>query len=682
MKLSRIEVVNFRLLREVDLALEDCTTVIVGRNNSGKTSLAEVMHRLLDKQSPRFQLEDFSCDCHEAFIAAADAIRLGEGDAESVARSKVPSIELRLTFEYGDAEPSLGALSPFIVDLDPDCHEAIVLVRFELKDGKLSDLFDGLTDREINSDSKAAFFRSLRERVPACFAVKVWGVAPGDEDNRRLLSASDLRALLHAHFINAQRGLDDVTSGESDVLARTVELLFDTASLPSADPADREIVDELGEAVVDIQAKIDESFGGQLKGLIPALNSFGYPGLGDQLFRVETILDVRKLLSNFTKVLYEGSGGVPLPESYNGLGVRNLIFILLQIAGFYKAYCAEEQPPGIQLIFIEEPEAHLHPQMQTVFIRQLAKTADLLVKNSPARIPWPVQFVVSTHSSHVANEAGFESIRYFLAARQADAGRGTRIKDFRQGLRNINPSTRNFLHQYLTLTRCDLFFADKAVLVEGTSERLMLPVIIQNLEQAEPDHPSLSSQYVTTMEVGGAYAHLFFELLAFLELPTLVITDIDAVEKPGGKACPVHAGKVTSNACIKKWFSGESQLKSLLAKSDYDKVRENIRIAYQCPEDDGGPCGRSFEDAFILANAANFEIDGGSSKQQEDSARDLADNHKKSEFALRHAIEETKWETPRYVLDGIRWLASSSGDAPAGEQVVSAALDPEGAPDA
>ncbi|MGF6547261.1 putative ATP-dependent endonuclease of OLD family [Paraburkholderia youngii] len=117
---------------------------------------------------------------------------------------------------------------------------------------------------------------------------------------------------------------------------------------------------------------------------------------------------MRKLLSNFTKVRYAGYSGVALPESYNGLGARNLIFILLQLAGFYKAFRAETTAQGLHLIFIEEPEARLHPQMQEVFIRQLAKTAQLLVDSTDDKTPWPVQFVVSTHSSHVANEAGVE----------------------------------------------------------------------------------------------------------------------------------------------------------------------------------------------------------------------------------------------------------------------------------
>jgi predicted ATP-binding protein involved in virulence len=79
-----------------------------------------------------------------------------------------------------------------------------------------------------------------------------------------------------------------------------------------------------------------------------------------------------------------------------------------------------ETAPGVHLIFVEEPEVHLHPQMQEVFIRKLGENADVFSKELGAS--WPVQFIVSTHSSHVANEAHFETIRYFLMA--SDDGTG------------------------------------------------------------------------------------------------------------------------------------------------------------------------------------------------------------------------------------------------------------------
>ena len=67
MHISKIAINNFRLLKEVVLYIEEQTTVIVGRNNSGKTSLTEFFRRLLEERGPRFKLEDFSIDAHDKF---------------------------------------------------------------------------------------------------------------------------------------------------------------------------------------------------------------------------------------------------------------------------------------------------------------------------------------------------------------------------------------------------------------------------------------------------------------------------------------------------------------------------------------------------------------------------------------------------------------------------------------
>ena len=328
-------------------------------------------------------------------------------------------------------------------------------------------------------------------------------------------------------------------------------------------------------------------------------------------------------------------------------------------------------------MFIEEPEAHLHPQMQEVFIRQVSNISCQLTAAEDAALPWPVQFIVSTHSSHVANAAGFEAIRYFLPA-SVDGVRHTRVKDLREGLRETPEEHRRFLRQYLTLTRCDLFFADKAVLIEGTSERLLLPEIIRKLEAAEPHEPKLSSQYVTTMEVGGAYAHMFFALLDFLELRTLIITDLDSVAE-SGKACPVHRGTATSNACLKSWFGeGDCSPSALLAKDNAAKVNNLRRIAFQRPEAEGGPCGRTFEDAFMLANQDAFAIEGATTDEKALSAWYKAASVKKSEFALKHAIVDTGWSPPGYILDGLRWLALGGiPDAPAATEGAAAVGTPE-----
>ena len=661
--IHKVTVRNFRLLAEVELVLEDQTTLVVGRNNSGKTSLSEAIRRFLVEQNPKFQIEDFSIASYDGFCEALKAKRAGQPDDE--VRVLVPSIELRLLFRYDPQQPELGALSDFVIDLDPNCNEALAVAHYELRDGAIDSLIADQPAGDLTDEDRSAFFQVLRERVPTLFVATIWAEDPNDATNRKQMPISALRSLLKTGFVNAQRGLDDDTSRDTDVLAKILEGLFTAATAPTADQGEQLIAQALQEAVDDIQKTIEGGFKEELQKLMPTLRTFGYPGLDSSELETETTLDVERLLSRHTKVRYAGHHGVLLPESYTGLGIRNLIFILLRIVSFYRTFRAQPAAPSVHLVFIEEPEAHLHPQMQEVFIRQVSKIAQQLSAQDGAPVTWPVQFVVSTHSSHVANAAGFESIRYFLPV-SVKGVRHTKIKDLREGLRDTPPDHRRFLHQYLTLTRCDLFFADKAVLIEGTSERLLLPVIIEKLEQDEPRRPRLSSQYMTTMEVGGAHAHIFFGLLDFLELRTLIITDLDSVAATG-LACPVHQGAATSNACLNSWFGDDDcSPPAILAKDDGAKVKRLRRIAFQQPEVEDGPCGRTFEDAFMLANPAMFGINGATPDDQAQCAWQMLSKIKKSQFALKYAIDDTGWAAPRYILDGLRWLASRplpDGDA-------------------
>lgn len=659
MKLNRAKIKNFRLLRDVELFLEEQTTVIVGRNNSGKTSFSEVIRRFTSDKSATFQIQDFSSECYDEFCAAFKAKKDGKEDHDI--RALLPFIELRMFFRYDPAQPQLGPLGEFIIDLDMDCDEALVVMRFDPIDGAIDRLFDGIPQGEINSETRKVFFREMAERVPKLYGIKVWAEDPNDTDNRKESSQATVRNLLKAGFINAQRGLDDITTRESDVLAKVLEGLFSTASLETADEKERKIAEQLEEAVRAIQDSINGDFRDQLQQLLPTLQTLGYPGLGGSELTTETTLDVQRLLTNHTKIRYEGHSGVLLPESYNGLGMRNLIFILLQVVSFYREYRSLAQPSGVHLVFIEEPEAHLHPQMQEVFIRQIGEIVEKLNKEHEKDHKWPVQFLISTHSSHIANEARFEAIRYFLPSPANDKATiwNTTVKDLRQGMFDTAPKDKEFLHQYLTLTRCDLFFADKAILIEGTSERLMLPVMIEKRDQSNISGPQLRSQYMTIMEVGGAYAHKFFDLLNFLELQTLVVTDLDPVYAPGGTKCLVHEAKATSNACINTWFGdGPCVPNDLIEKPEDERINGRVRLAYQCREVDEGPCGRTFEDAFLLANTDKFGVSGDTPNALASDAREKAETFKKSAFALRYAIDDTDWKTPTYISDGLNWLSA------------------------
>lgn len=654
MKIRALTVQNFRLLENVELCLEDDTTLIVGRNNSGKTSLTELFRRLLADSSPRFRLEDFSLGAHKLFWEARELFQNNED--ENVVREKLPAISVSLNVEY-TADEELGTLSDFIVDLNDTCTTTKIVVTYAVGAGQIASLF-----AELGGDRRA-FFRALRERVPKLFEARVEAEDPSDPTNTKLLDSVSLKAVLQFGFINAQRALDDASNKEKAVLGKVFERLFTSASAAGAGLDDQARAETLKTAVEGVQTQIDSDFNDQLGALAPTFALFGYPGLSDPQLRTETQLNVQQLLSNHTTVTYSGPDpeGVNLPESYNGLGSRNLIFILLKLFELFREFTTRQPESGVHLIFIEEPEAHLHPQMQSVFIRQLNRIRTMFESTYNGGNAWPVQFVVTTHSSHIANEASFDAMRYFLA-RPREPGStilSTRSKDLRTGLSGEEPETRAFLHQYMTLTRCDLLFADGAVLVEGTTERLILPAAIGKFD--DQNRSNLGGKYLSIMEVGGAYAHLFFNLVDFLDLRTLVVTDLDSVDATDNrKKCKVSVGTDSSNASVNRWFDPDGgsnpTLLELLAKTDADKSQGCRRIAYQIPHTDNDACGRSFEDAFILANQSKFGLAGPTATEREIQAWDLAKDVKKSEFALQFSINDTDWVIPRYIDQGLHWL--------------------------
>lgn len=659
MKVTRVNVRNFRLLQDVSVFMEDTTTVVVGGNNSGKTSLTELFRRWLSDSMPRFTLEDFSISSYDDFWAALKLFTERQPDDE--VQKAVPAVDTEIWINYEIVNGDVAVLSEFIIDLDPDVHEIHVLLRYQLDVGKIENFFEGCVYID-SAESKNEFLKTIKDRVSRFFTASLVAIDPTDEPNRKVLDLASLRNVLQGGFVSAQRGFDDTTHREKDVLGKILQRLMLTASEETATTTEHQIVAELDNVVERMQQQLDNNFNSRLNRLLPALETMGYPGLSDPHLHTETRLDLQRLLESHTKIRYATENGIGLPETYNGLGSRNLIYILFQIYEFFKAFQSKPNTQGLQLIFIEEPEAHLHPQMQEVFVRQLSETVRLFEEGLNEGRPWTVQFVLSTHSTHLANQAPFESIRYFFAKKDKHDLVKTTVKDLRDGFGGEDSvRDKEFLNKYMTLTRCDLFFADKAILIEGPTERLLMSKMIAKVDSTSETR-NLSSQYVSVLEVGGAYAHHFYRLLDFLELPSLIITDLDTVKER--KKCKVSEGERTSNESIKEWFS-DSHIspQQLLEKSYGEKLIKNRRIAYEVPETGSDACGPSFEDAFMLVNPTLFAIEGDNDMERAADAYTKAQDVHKTDFALKYGIEQTDWEVPRYIHEGLVWLANVGAEA-------------------
>jgi predicted ATP-dependent endonuclease of OLD family len=675
MRIEKVKVEGFRLLQDVEIMLESNSTVIVGRNNSGKTSLTDIFDRFTGETGVRFRLEDFSAASRSKFFDAK-TLREKEASPEEILAA-LPKIVLTLTFAYDRAAPNLGPLAPFVIDLDVASTKAIVRVEYGPTLATLHTLLD-IPSAAEGVKPNTHFLRSLRETLPKAYSIHVCAIDPTDDTNRRdFEGTAALAALVQCNFVRAQRTLDHAKHGDTDVIGKLLSTLFKTATTPTAAAADQELAAKLKASVEGIERNVQEDFDEMLKKLLPAMEVLGFPSLNDTELRPETSLNVEALLSDHTKVVYTGADGVHLPEGYNGLGTRNLIYMLLQLESFHKSYRAKATRPVTHLIFIEEPEAHLHPQMQEVFINQLNAAIGKLSASYPDEPGWKVQFIITTHSPHVANAASFDAVRYFLnESTEKPSTRHTKVKDFKKGMTTIPPEDQDFLHQYMTLTKCDLYFADKAIMVEGTTERLLMPRLCELVDKTLDEKHRLARQYVTCVEVGGAYAHLFYPLLDFLELKTLVITDIDSIKlvekenKQGKKIkawekCPVAEGERTSNAAIKEWFHPKNEKDKdnwqitpaeLATKTPAEKQSGYRRIAYQIAEAaDSNVCARSYEDALVLANPDRFEWP----KEQDEAteAWEIAQGLAKADTALRFAIREKDWTVPRYIREGLAWLS-------------------------
>lgn len=675
MKIKSIEIKNFRLLENVEVNLEKDITLIVGKNNTGKTSFFEAINFFaLGEEVISF--EDFSQTSYAKFkTVAVDYLKstvpgLPENDKEELEkkiRNEIPRVELLLTFEYNKALDSLIELSEFITDLDDARNEATLLLTFEPKNS--IGLYASYFSRK---DKKLKLIKFLKESIRNFYNLKCYAVDSATDFRREIEGSfkEKIKKVVSFEDIKALRVLDDKKGDRNNTLSLGFSKYY-----KERDKTDSN-VETLEKSLKDISVELKDKYNVVLEKILEDLKKFGAstPIIIPDI-TIESEFNSEAVIKNNIKYYYKHNE-IDLPESYNGLGYSNLIYMILELASFVERFknAKEEKLSEFLVVMIEEPEAHMHPQMQQVFINQVKGILQEAQHDSIY-----IQLIITSHSSHILSEAGidtergFNRIRYFNKIDEKVCA-----QDF-NGLNIINDKkTFRFLKQYLTLHKSDLFFSDKVILVEGTTERMLLPQMITKVASA------LNNEYVSILEVGGAYSHKFKEILEFIKVKTLIITDLDSVDANGEK-CPVGTGQngiTTSNETLSQWIPAKAIITELLACADADKIKDGIvRVAFQ--NEENGHNSRSFEEAFICCNKnlilGTTDVDGVGKAHKnefslfrtkstetinESTPYDLAPDSSKVKtnfaFDIMSFQEDVfgEWQVPRYIKEGLEWLVN------------------------
>ena len=653
MRLSKIK--NYRLLIDAELEVDSKTTLIVGRNNTAKTSCFECIGKVL--AGTPFSFNDYPLSKRENLYANITSFMAKEITFEELYERLEPmSIEFLVDYALDDPEDNLGALSPFIIDVDVDTTTALIRTEYKLKADEKSvwKILEPSYYENGNFTPADDVHNAIISNFNKLFEITIYAINPKNPEETQIKKHKELAELFPFHIIQAERRLgEDGTQDNS--LSSLISDFFDMSE-DELDPNVAEKVKELRAIVENANKNVQQQSDNILSDLVSNAVGFGYPNGEELQLGVTTQLSIDDQIKNQTQLSYTaGTGKERLPSTYNGLGYKNLIKMEFLLAAFAKKVekCGDACIP---LLFIEEPESHMHPQMQHAFAEYLEAFLARITSVG-------IQTFLTSHSAHIANTMVFSKIRY---AQKTKAGVIYKnLNTFAQE----NASNTDFIRKYLTLTKCDLFFADKAIFVEGASERLLLPNMIDKCAKAgefDSREYKLPAQYYALVEIGGAYAYKFIPFAEFLGIPCLILTDLDSVSGQKGangriyyKSVPVSCDETTSNETLKWWvrkikgLSAEDNtqiaLTDITSMSPADKTRCKCHIEFQTTEN--GLCGHSLEEAIRNVNRAHYEL--GDTPTEDDLE---FSGKSKTDFALNLICECEDYAIPAYIKDGLVWL--------------------------
>lgn len=608
MKIKAVHITNYRKIIDAEINMEDNITVIAGANNSGKTSLVEIFNAVFGNQKGNFRREDIPAEeCHKwgekvypIFAAAFQSRKPKDGTLEDIFKKiestgkiedalLIPPITLKVQVDYNKDQDDIRCFADYIMELSPENTSFYFIYQYGINGQtfrkvvdaayeKLSARFQKLTG---NADEDRRTIRVIREMLADLYTSAceetTW-FADHAYTNAVQMEVSAFKALFHYQHIVAGRSLADESSDKTGLLSR--DMIYIAEQEDQWKDLTRELPDKIVQPIqnLHIQEKIREASVESLNEAINEISKTNGGKAGNIAIDMDVSEDaIHSLLKNITHAKFQ-TGDYYLSESSQGQGYSNLIYIHLQLVKYKKTI----DPLIVNFFVIEEPES----QMQNVFAQYLFKYY---------KEERQMQGMLTTHSQEVVRTAAIPQLRV-LRQMSPFQCKLFDLHEFYDSLKT-EKELLEFYDWFYAVSFPDIVFADKIILYEGDTERMLIKNIIR-LDKFE----TLRNQYVSFVQVGGAYGYNYRPIIDFLGIKSVIITDLDynKAALTESKVLASHSTNPTINKFANSVFSISSPTVRMLyawkAKSHPIVINETICLAFQGREDG---LSRTLEEAML-----------------------------------------------------------------------------------
>lgn len=591
MFLKKFKLINFRKFAESDNEIEftdsqgikkfennsiniaSTTTLLVGKNNSGKTTVFEALDKLVNSNS-KFIFDDFNYEYIKKLVEKYGNNKYDE----------LPSIEFVLTIGLNKGTEDLIVNLGYFMSIDDNSDEIQIFVKYESTE---SEILKEQVKNEINSDkynneNKTECFYKLSKIINenlSNYKIKYYN-ENGDEINKFKLSN-----LIDFFKIQANKVTAD------DCLSVAFNNII-TARNKSGKSYDKKTTEShIKEINDDLEDEFNTAHTDEINKTLTSITD------NDIMVKLRADLTFEKIIKNLVKYEYIENDNF-VPENQFGLGYTNLMVIISKLVEYMEKYPESSFNSKINLIGIEEPETYMHPQLQELFISHINDAIEILLQQHEKKIN--SQIILSTHSNHIVNSkihsgGTFDSINY-ISTNGANT-RAVPLNDAKiSPKKNTEKNDFEFIKKHIIFKASDLFFADAAILVEGSGENILLPYFIST-------NDTLNKKFITVLPINGAHALVYNHLIKLLKIPVAIITDIDIErkdeEKDDYKQIESLKGRSTTNVTIRYYNDHSYNLNESITYFE----DENIKVFFQTEEN--GYIPTSFEESIILANYDN-----------------------------------------------------------------------------